>query len=56
LIESAIHKNLLHYKSCPLKNLSSRKSWEIFALSFEKTIFFSDILIKWRFLFHLVHL
>ncbi len=41
LIESAIHKNLLHYKSCPLKNLSRRKSWEIFALSIKKKNFFS---------------
>ena len=44
-------KNLLHYKPCPLKSLSGRKSWEIFALSIEKiNFYFSDILIKWRIL------
>ena len=32
-------KNFLHYKPCSLTSLSSRKSWEIFALSIEKIEF-----------------
>ena len=32
-------KKILHYKLCPLTVSSSRKSWDIFALSIEKIDF-----------------
>ncbi len=38
--EEQSEKYFLHYKPCPMTSLSSRKSWDIFALSIKKIDFF----------------
>ena len=38
--EQQSKKYFLHYKPCPMTSLSSRKSWDILALSIEKIDFF----------------
>jgi hypothetical protein len=38
--EEQSKKDFLHYKPCPMTSLSSRKSWDLFALSIEKIDFF----------------
>ena len=38
--EELLKKGVLHYKPCQLTSLSSRKSWDIFAVSSEKIDFF----------------
>jgi hypothetical protein len=37
--EELLKKDVVHYKPCPMTSLSSRKSWDIFALSIEKIDF-----------------
>jgi hypothetical protein len=34
-----LKRYVVHYKPCPMTSLSSRKSWEIFALPIEKIDF-----------------